>query len=1302
MKPFSIDIPLHNGPLLVEASAGTGKTWSIARLVARLLAEDPPDGGLPLTVDQVLVVTFTNAATAELRERVRSVLADAAQVLDDVNQNPQTMPKDPGFAALAGRAHAGIWQALPSDRLLQRSARLHQAVRDFDQAAISTIHGFCQQVVRQLAFESSAAFDDELSDNTQDLLEEVVDDWLARTLVETSPSLYRWLLTCAGLRRDRLLEVARQRLGAREAQFLPERVPDWQARIAARQQAGLQLYTRCQSQEGAELFTQMLAASADRVLHAAYQGNKTQLAWQNLLNWLEDGALTPPPTKLFFQSEVEKKTYKNKTPPHHLLLVDLEALGQLELDHAPLADFAAYVSDAYAARLLQNHQLTYDDLLVRVRDGLRNPQLVQALRRRFRAALIDEFQDTDALQWQIFRQVYMEDRTARLILIGDPKQAIYAFRGADVNVYAEARALVPEPRRLTMATNFRSDAPLLQTLNTLMGGQPNLFASAAIQFEPVDAWHPVRIVDAANQPVAPVELRWFDGVSVRSEGEKGPSRTDVEAALPALVARDIARDLRQGWLISGQPLAARHIAVLVPTNRIAQATCAALRAAGVPAMIAESGSVFETDEVLWLERWLRALTAEQRENSARSLGTTPLFALDGRLLFEARLGGEEQARAHWLRFLELLAHHGTILADQGVMAAFASLLHTPTPPDNRTPLERLSLLANAERILTNLRHLAELLHTAELKERLGPLALLRWLQDRRARGHEDAEVVELRLESDAQTVRVMTLHKSKGLEFPIVYLPFLHDGKTFRGRHVQTQPIRFHAPDGQLTIDLRGLQQAELAHATQAWQEIFEERLRLLYVALTRAEHRLVLYGGHTIAKKPDRTGLPRPDYRHSPLATLLHGEGPAATREANLQRLDQDPNPAQQLWLDAENWAQRLPGLLQLTRLDPLGNDPEPPPQVPPFPLTPPLEFPREAFDSPWRRESYSGLVGTRKGHLGQEQAPEDARDYDDDDDAPLVDFPHNPPQPRLLEVPVPDPPDHVLPDAPETPLRPFPLGKEAGTWVHEVLERLSFPDCTPLDPHQSLAELVQTRGERNGFNQPQPHALLHQTLPQILATPFGLRLGQKSLANVTNTQRLSELQFDLPIGPGDAWQQHEPVYGHELAQVLGTPRRDLPLPTGYLDHVRQMNFRPLMGYLTGAIDLVFSLEIEGKKQWFVADYKTNTLGPRPPGGGAVQRSCAGHYALPWMAAEMARKHYYIQYLLYLTALHRYLNLRLKEYDWERDVGGAVYLFVRGMLGPETPRDEQGRVNGVFVDKPPFEIIQNLANLFQRHQETK
>ena len=651
MNPFQISVPLPVGPLLVEASAGTGKTWSIARLFTRLLAEDPSEGGPPPTIDQVLVVTFTTAATAELRDRIRAYLLAATAVLDAAIMGETGKPADPALALLVGEQSPAGWGIRSAGVLLSRHRRLAAAVRDFDLAAISTIHGFCQRVLQQLAFESGAAFDGTLVEDTGPLVQEIVDDWLHFMLVPASDPLCEWLLSPAGagLERSRMIEVAHRRIQARSNPVLPAVVYDWRSELVRRAGVAANLAERLAGVEGEQVMALFQAGVSDKHLKAAYY-KPTAIGGRRaaLDQWLRNGALPrvgepgAEPLRCFCPRWIASfGVNKGGVVPVHPLLDAFDALGAglgAPVTDGILTEFAAYVVHDFGSRMDALHQQGFDDLLEQVRVGVSQGELVGELRRKFRVALIDEFQDTDSTQWHIFRSIFLDDPAGRLILIGDPKQAIYGFRGADVAVYSQAKLAIPSARQFTMTTNFRTDQPLLTAIEHILGQKPNVFLNSNISFVPVRGQHAdSRLGNGLGVPASPLSIRWFDGTHTGADSS-ALSNTDAEAFLAEQIAGDVARELGSRQLRhspagdgssgtstppSAQPVSPRDIAVLTYSNSAAAAVHGALIAVGIPAVISQSGSVLASPEAGWIGAWLDALDVGD-DASARRFAVTPL------------------------------------------------------------------------------------------------------------------------------------------------------------------------------------------------------------------------------------------------------------------------------------------------------------------------------------------------------------------------------------------------------------------------------------------------------------------------------------------------------------------------------------------------------------------------------------------------------------------------------------------------------------------------------------------------------
>jgi exodeoxyribonuclease V beta subunit len=1348
---------LQPGVTVLEASAGTGKTYQITNLVVRLVAEHG------LRMGQILVVTFTRAATAELRDRIRERLAQAAQAL-----------------------RSGASSDVFLQRLVDRAAaerrqwwlRVVQAQEAFDQALISTIHGFCQRVLQQHAFETGAEMGLELVSDDSEIIEQMVDDWLSAKVNVLPPQDYSHLVDRCGFNRGAVSAFARAVL--RDPDMPLDPAPAEQPPLGWRQQLeDLRVAWAAGAAAMGQRFDQGLPGTkkspGDPALRLWLKQQRTHTSktvaaiGPVLEAWIAACLDAPEPVEapadLWSFFDIVK--LQGKLAPgvsYHPDLFEAAAhalplgsqLADLRASNRstrPWRELAAWVRTTYVQRLEQRRALCYQDLLRRLANALGNPQLVAAVQERFGAALIDEFQDTDHLQWQIFSTLF-GGGAHHLYLIGDPKQAIYGFRGANVHVYADARG--PDDP-LTMVTNFRSDARYVAAMNAVMGRwSRSLFGHPRIPYVPVGA--PARDpVDRLVPPALPAGDPWqhpgsaplqirFVGAGSDPAAPEPLGKSAANAGLPTLVACDVVAFLEAGFGVvtdpqqPPRPVSPGDIAVLVRANYQADAVIHALTQAGVPAVRGGGApSVLESEEATQLLWWLRAVASPASDGSARAAAVCPLFGWTAQDLQALDQPGEQSTR--WDRWLADLARWQQLVDQRGLRWAFAQAM------DAWDVQARLLGLPDGERRLTNLEHLLELAHAAQLQQRLRLDGLVRWLVEQRQRPAGDEDPSELRLERDDAAVKVLTMHKSKGLQYPVVFAPFLWDGSLVRDSDWDTlvHPVPGAPTQRRLDVQRPPYPPSKHHNVSLAEQESWRENLRLLYVALTRARYRCVLYTGPIVGKQKAVTGLQR-----SPVGLLLHSAPPGQEPDPGLTRYDQAQQriagmgPAA-LRADLAQWEAVArwrgddappgePPLLAvsdaLLPVDPVGWSapqlPQPRALVarawsrPSAPWTPhnwPLEL--QGLDRCWRRLSYSSITRARhqaSGHTkrprhGLEAVPDRevlGRDYDQHVDAAGGDpaLAAQRQHLRRARLPIPD-------DQPPVPLAGFPAGAEPGTFLHAVFERLDF-QAFPRDPSDAvrmaagravLEPLVQQLGAVHGIRDPAALALVVEHLPAVLQTPLGGSLGDLRLADIPRARRLDELGFDLPIAGGDQHRrvQHgggasypHPVSGRDFGEAFLLASRSLGLRRGHLEDLAgAWSHQDFAGYLTGSIDLVFATPPGpgvSPQRFYVADYKSNKLDLLGEGPPRPQNYCQ-----PWMLHEMEHHAYTVQLVLYTLALHRWLRQRLGSatYSYEQHVGGALYLFVRGMGGPDTAPTGEHPL-GVFFHRPAQALIEHLDVLFE------
>ncbi|MBA3032326.1 MAG: exodeoxyribonuclease V subunit beta [Gammaproteobacteria bacterium] len=1055
--PFDVVL---DGISLVEAGAGTGKTWTITALVLRLLLEQQ------LEIGQILVVTYTRAATGELRGRIRNRLLQAlaafeAGTTDDENLQALLARYDPTPAA----------------------ARLRLAIESFDEAAIFTIHSFCQRALTETAFEAGQPFERELLADQQDLLAGVARDVWRKTLATAAAPWARWLLGELG-GPDGLVRRVRSHLGRIDAQTLAPVSTD---RHAA-EQAFAAAFTAARKLWQSDAATICAWLAAAKLNQGVYSPKKMQPRI-DLLGQIFAAADAPfplPEAMAFFGlAKITEKITKSSPPAEHaffdavdVLLLAAENLGAAyENDTRRLLhDFLLTARAELTARKRRSGQMAYDDLLADLAHALQGTSgaaLAGALRNRYRAALIDEFQDTDPLQLEIFFGIFggkFGQDGHPLVFVGDPKQAIYGFRGADVFAYLSARQQADAGYALL--ENRRSDAPLLTVVNALFA-RPHPFLLEGLSFEPAQPAQMARAscrIDDDTGNAAALTL-W---TMTQPEGEKGLTKEVAQPLAASAVAADIARLL--GLAATGRAqlgtraLAGGDIAVLVRKHQQGELVKQALARRGIASVTLGGGSVWHSDEAEEVERVLLAVAAPTREGLVRAALATVLLGADAAQL--AVWAADERA---WSERQGCFHDDLLLYRDRGFMAMWRRLLR------REGVVARILARPDGERRLTNYRHLAELLQGAEHDGALDIEGLARHLA--RSREASESEEAQLRLESDAQLVRIVTIHAAKGLQYPIVYCPFLWDGPGFDAKR---WPVFAHA-DNHSCLDFGSAQIDALRQ--QADLEDAAEELRLAYVALTRAEHRCIVAWGKVN------------QCERSPLAWLLFAprtpaagetDDPRAQLADRLGKLDEAALQAEIVAL-----ASGLDGAMAVTPL-PVDDAPVMVALVAAAPELVARPF-VGTIRAPWRVSSFSSLAA----RLGNEEIP--------DHDALVANI-------SPLALPTVPHAGHFIPPVPRgfpsvTPtfsrFMDFPRGARAGSCLHALLERIDFQATAAIGP-VAVAVLEE-------FAYPlEWRPVLERLVADVVATP--LNAAGLCLAQVARGERLIELEFTYPLGSAAA----------------------------------------------------------------------------------------------------------------------------------------------------------------------------------------
>ena len=1218
-----LELPL-DGVRLVEASAGTGKTYTLATLVTRLVVERG------LRIGQILAVTFTDAATQELRKRIRERLQLSLDLLDA----PQG--DDEGSAAAPTRqllqAHRA--RSEESDDALRR--RLRQATLDIDLAAIFTIHGFCARVLREHALEAGHGFDaPDLLANDRDLRAQLAADlWRQHardaTMADDLGALWP--------NHEALAEDLRVLL--REPVLLPPDAPlppDPQPAVLA---AGAAL-AQAHRQHGDTFLADLLAALDAKALNGnSYRKDWIEALWRQCSLWCAAGDFAAPLDARIARLTTEalqakankgKDALVPKSPMSAEISTYLEAM-QAQAEYVARRRIALLhrIRDharARLAQLKQQHRVqTYDDLIdgvADVLDGEKGDAFARQLRSQYAVALVDEFQDTDARQWAIFRRVFgsvpsegdgnLDEpasghsppalESARtggsqarfLALIGDPKQAIYGFRGGDVHTYLDAgtHAVAAPP----LSHNFRSRPAVLQALGALYRNAQAAFDAKLAEDPPfIDRRIEFRDVQPGGKRTdqeylsdgipAPALTVWRapQPTEVDAKGKRKPhsaprSRELATQACVAAIHEVLSESRADKATLKGKdamrPVQPGDIAVLVRSHREATMVQQALALAGIPAVAAGKQSLFATAEARELHALLLALLHAGDDGRLRAALSTVLVGVDAAGI-EALEAQAEQAgaQAQRDRQQEAMGWRERLLRG-GPLALVGDLCAANG--------ERLLGLLDGERRMSNYLQLAELLQEAQ-PNALGLHGLVDWLGHRIATADANDETQLLRLESDARRVQIVTLHKSKGLEYPLVFLPFVGIGR--QDKAPSRCCVVHDAQDGRrLHWNLRD--ETEWKDATEAWKrEQRAEDARLLYVGLTRAEHALWIATGDFFA------------HEKTPLAKML---------------ADVDALAAAGIKFDDS----RTPAAL-----------PRPPAEH--AAAIPPARSVARRLSHDWWVYSFSQLARADAG-----------TDADTASSATLPASGGN------------DEPDGADEATVEADIDLRFSGNRYGVALHAALEHSDFGAwrewqpgaAAPMDESAVIADALRDEGYAADVLDA-GIALTAQLVGQTLtvALPEGVRL-----CDVPASERRPEIEFQFSL---------QPVQVDALLRLLHAH--------GVVASRHGFGLRQkLEGLMTGLIDLTY--RHAGK--WYVLDYKSNRL----PG-----------YDDAAMAQAMAHSEYDLQALIYTLALHRWLRFRLRSgYDYARDFGGIRYLFCRGLDAGRTdsPGIHAQRFSPALVD---------------------
>ena len=1244
LDPFNLPL---NQSCLIEASAGTGKTYTMVNLYLRLLLGV---GCTPLTVEQILVVTFTKAATQELRDRIRQKVAEVSKLFRTYHTGESEELKQDPFLF-------NLYQSI-EPRLSEALLRLRIAEREIDLAAIFTIDSFCQKMLFQFAFDSGIRFDIDLQANERDLLTRLSQETWRELFYPLSLSQTAMVAEILKTPQN-VLDKVKSHLSRSLDTLSDEHTWITQDFIAYSEK--LEQFIQSVKAHWQQYGEEIVGLIRAEINKAYKKGEKKALSrrsyqerwlesWENeLAQWAESSALSFPANfERFCQDFIESKAEPDAHPlqnPHfaknQAFLTAYQQQYEGKLPAVLQFHFLKHLQRKLSDYKQTHKTKSFDDILHFLHKALhseRGGELAKQIRQLFPFAMIDEFQDTNQVQYEIFSQIFMAEgvEDQGFIMIGDPKQSIYQFRGADIFTYLKASQEVNT--KATLDRNWRSLPKLVEGVNRLFQfpekrkktalNNDNLankikksaseIGLSSEQTEKLLSEVEANFDKSAEYPIVKKSPFIYQDITFQAvkSNDAGDALIDsnndeiqatryflndelslIQAA--ELCAYQIQKQLKSAstgqYLLrkNGEirPLAAQDITILVRSHNQASLIREKLLERHIQSVfLAEKNSVFESQEAKDLLLILKAcLNPFHQRNLLSALGTF-LWGLTANELYQLK-----QDESKWDNYVEVFVHYQHIWQQQGILPMLHQIFL------QQGIIQRINAMQNADRRITDILHLAELLQNASASLD-NDHALLRWFEQQIQDPQGDSEEQTLRLESEENLVKIVTIHGSKGLEYPVVWLPFAY------------RPCKEPSSTGiSYYRNAQGKADWHFGIATDEVKEAltdaeFSEALRLLYVAMTRAKYQL-----NVLLPSQFEKGW-------NPLHYLLSNGGKdlAPTKEL-LENKDIPCEIIENAEVEVDDWVAKPDIQPELTAHTFLGK-----------------------IQSKGQVTSFTALQAQNErlqisGKIAPLAAPsswlDDGLDYDS---ATAGNF--------IVEVGIED-------DEEPQKFTPylFPHSAKVGNLIHQLFEDQDFSQAFE---QEKIAQLCEQLGLSEEWIAPTQY-----WFDSVLSTPFGEH--PFALKEVNQAKCLKEWQFYLRLSNAEALPKL-----NKLLREHSPIAKDLP----------SLQLFELEGYVRGFIDCI----VEVNQRFYVIDYKSNYLGNQPE-----------DYTQERLAKTIGQFRYDLQYLLYTLALHRYLGSRLGEnYDYERDFGGVAYLFLRGMKGEHN--------SGVFFDKPSFALIDGLDKLFK------
>ncbi|HBM16033.1 MAG TPA: exodeoxyribonuclease V subunit beta [Lentisphaeria bacterium] len=1262
-----INTPIEKGLFLIEASAGTGKTYAISNIYLRLLVERK------LKPSEILVVTFTVPATAELRDRLRRNLKEACLYLED--HDVKIDEKVKGIIEKALQNNSDINELKIS---------LKTALLNFDEAAIFTIHAFCLRMLSEKAFESGSQFNLELIKNETDLINEAVEDLWRSTFYDSFEASA--IIKASDITLNELKSAASFLVKNPDIKLLPDfgndrKVVELIQGIKNTISSILKYWSDNKSSLTEEIESIPFNKKPGEELLPVY------LSFADAFKLKKNSASDIYGIRKFGTLTVMNGTEKRKKwLPSETLKIFTNLCEKLDEEFRTfsvnfklnfLKDFK--YSSSLAEKKARLGVRSYTDMLTDMRKALytnnkcdKNNPFAVSIRKHFSAALIDEFQDTDPIQFEVFDTVFNHPDST-LFMIGDPKQSIYKFRGADIFAYLKVKKN-EKLKEYTLDTNYRTLQSLVEAVDSWFkeSSCKNSFvydelAYGGVKAAPANKYSRIEIEDDSSDGKPFVLFYSYEknkDIALQSVAKDLAMRIAALLNLASAGKVQIIKADECGQEKSRKNLTPKDIAVLVRKHTEASTIQKALFSLGVPSVISATGNIFKTEEARELLRLLEAIASKNDPSKIRTalagsfLGLTP---------GEINDFSTEKGSANYEYWLNIFCRYHDLWNEKGFISMFMTFIEPESLEVTDQKLRkdiRLNILNNGggERALTNILHLAELIHKEASKNNFTPSDVNHYLYEKITAITEEAESsdYEIRLDTDAEAVQIVTMHACKGLEYPVVFCPFLWT-KGIEPYEIKSLRDSSYHKDGKLFCDLENPQ----SHVNEIVKENLAEELRLMYVAMTRAVYRLYVYFANVESQKKS-TNKTSIFYLMNMMANKVQALPEDISyvdflkgSSVNIESLD-IPNSKCISFSDALSNR----GFETYTPLNANIVNPE---ELKSFSLTDP-----EHICSDWGIMSYSALAAG--SHLSS--SPIERIFGESEDKSP----PHNIASERLLAE---------LAVHPVTSFFHFPSkGRFTGSFCHEVLEDFEFSSVLTRDFREvkELRNKIERKLLDYSLSAPRTSSEYQQVLDlrlaqtfdmleKVLTTPISEIEQGFSLSLLKADETASEMEFYYPaetkINP---YIFNQDFSKYAFAQFKRDSDLKKILDSSSISIKQGALFKH--GFMTGSIDLIFNYN--GK--FYIADYKASWLGPDYK-----------YYSKESLLANMASSGYFIQHAIYSLALHNFIKAKKPEYSsnpkkfFDSLFGGVIYFYLRGMNGTNSD-------TGYIFDKPIFDYIRKLS----------